>query len=213
MGDSQLQLMLATILLTCAPADALELWRSIEEHLVDDYVCEFEDVVGGDISQVLIDRALHDVEQHMQAVEKSLSNYGFVLPTINMEYSPLFREETFLSETMERVEIDISHLNGDHRGIFDCVVYGHVERQQSGVFFVDDLGGIGKTFLYNVMLSYVRAKGWIVVAIASSGIATLLMKGGRTAHSRFKIPPNDMHETSTGNISKQSELGRLIMAC
>ena len=35
------------------------------------------------------------------------------------------------------------------------------------------------------------------------------MDGGRTAHSRFKIPLK-LNETSTLNISKQSELGQLI---
>jgi len=34
-------------------------------------------------------------------------------------------------------------------------------------FFVDGLGGTGKTFLYSYLLSTVRAQGWVVVAVAS----------------------------------------------
>ncbi len=44
------------------------------------------------------------------------------------------------------------------------------------------------TFLYKSLLATVRARGDIALAVASSGIAALLLQGGRTAHSRLKIP-------------------------
>ncbi|KAJ7540671.1 hypothetical protein O6H91_10G025800 [Diphasiastrum complanatum] len=97
--------------------------------------------------------------------------------------------------------------------IFDRVVREHVVRRVGGVFFVDGPVGTGKTFLYSVMLLYVHAQGWIAMAVASSGIAALLMKGGRTAHSRFRILPTELNKSSTWNISKQSPLGKLLMAC
>lgn len=59
---------------------------------------------------------------------------------------------------------------------------------QNNVFFVDGPGGTGKTFLYKALLAHVRALGHIALAVASSGIAALLLDGGVTAHSRFKIP-------------------------
>jgi hypothetical protein len=37
--------------------------------------------------------------------------------------------------------------------------------------------------------------------VASSGIASLLLLGGKTAHSRFKIPI-DLHDESTCNITQ-----------
>ena len=49
-------------------------------------------------------------------------------------------------------------------------------------------GGTGKTFLLNTILSYVRQSGEIALATASSGIAATLLKLGRTAHSRFRLP-------------------------
>jgi hypothetical protein len=42
-----------------------------------------------------------------------------------------------------------------------------------------------------------RVRGGIALAVASSGIAALLMEGGRTAHSRFKIPIQGLHDAST----------------
>jgi hypothetical protein len=50
------------------------------------------------------------------------------------------------------------------------------------------LGGTGKTFLLNTILAYVRKEKGIAVATASSGIAATLLRLGRTAHSRFRLP-------------------------
>nr|XP_043611614.1 ATP-dependent DNA helicase PIF1-like [Erigeron canadensis] len=54
-----------------------------------------------------------------------------------------------------------------------------------------------------------RSKGEIVLNVASSGIASLLLTGGRTAHSRFVIPIN-IFENSICSIEPNSELGALI---
>jgi hypothetical protein len=48
--------------------------------------------------------------------------------------------------------------------------------------------------------------------VASSGIVALLLDGGRTAHSRFKIPVQGFNNTSTCYISKDYELAALLQA-
>jgi hypothetical protein len=48
-----------------------------------------------------------------------------------------------------------------------------------------------------------------VLVVASSGIASLLLLGGRTAHSRFKIPI-DLHDESTCNITQQMKVAELV---
>jgi ATP-dependent DNA helicase PIF1 len=63
-----------------------------------------------------------------------------------------------------------------------------VNNQRGGVFFLHGYGGTGKTFMWNTLAAALRAKTQIVLAVASSGIASLLLPGGRTAHSKFKIP-------------------------
>src|SRR5580698_7347111 len=82
------------------------------------------------------------------------------------------------------------------------------------IYFVDAPGGTGKTFVFNTLLALVRKEGDIALAVATSGIAALLLEGGRTAHSRFKIPLK-IDETSTCNISSNSEsvLANLIRKC
>jgi hypothetical protein len=54
--------------------------------------------------------------------------------------------------------------------------------------FIDGKAGRGKTFLLNAMCSKLRSMGLIVIATAVSAFAAQLYKGGRTAHSIFKVP-------------------------
>ena len=55
-------------------------------------------------------------------------------------------------------------------------------------FFLEAPGGTGKTFTVNAIIDRMRSAGKIVIPVASSGLAALLLPDGRTAHSRFKIP-------------------------
>ena len=101
-------------------------------------------------------------------------------------------------------------LNADqlriYYAIMKCVDYHEVGPK---VFFIDGPGGTGKTFLYNTLLTKVRGRGEIVLAMASFGIAALLLNGGRTVHSRMKVPLS-INKHSVCNITKQSSLVQLI---
>ncbi|CAN6928190.1 unnamed protein product, partial [Brassica oleracea] len=56
------------------------------------------------------------------------------------------------------------------------------------LFFLHGAWGTGKTFLYQTIISRLHSRKQIVLPVASSGIAALLLPNGRTAHSRFNIP-------------------------
>jgi len=102
----------------------------------------------------------------------------------------------------------VLQLNPEQRAVYDNVM-AVVDRR---AFFVDGLSGTGKTFLYNCLLNIVRAQGRVAIVVASSGIAALLLDGGRTAHSRFKIPMQGLNSTSTCYISRDSELVAILQA-
>lgn len=70
-------------------------------------------------------------------------------------------------------------------------------------------GGTGKTFMWTTLAAALRSRSKIVLTVASSGIASLLLPGGRTAHSKFKIPVPTYHN-STCNIDGGSELSQLL---
>jgi ATP-dependent DNA helicase PIF1 len=89
-----------------------------------------------------------------------------------------------------------------------------VRKQKGGVFFLHGYGGTGKTFMWRTLASSLRSKGQIVLTVASSGIASLLLPGGRTAHSKFKIPVPTLdnatcgieHDDDRAGLLKQTKL-------
>ncbi|XP_049394612.1 uncharacterized protein LOC125858872 [Solanum stenotomum] len=89
------------------------------------------------------------------------------------------------------------------------VIKERIFSNKAGPFFIDGPRGTGKTFLYRALLATIRSMGYIALATATSGVAASILPGGRTTHSRFKIPI-DLDENSSCNISKESSLAGLI---
>ncbi|CAL1390629.1 unnamed protein product [Linum trigynum] len=100
-------------------------------------------------------------------------------------------------------------LNGEQQIAYDMVLHS-VYTNEGKCFFVDGFGGTGKTFLWRAICEQLRFEKRIVLCVASSGIAALLMVGGRTAHSRFHIPL-DCDTKSTCNIEQGSKVAELIL--
>ncbi|KAI3812851.1 hypothetical protein L1987_17564 [Smallanthus sonchifolius] len=102
----------------------------------------------------------------------------------------------------------IDSLTNEQRFAFDEIMRA-VEDNRGGVYFVYGYGGTGKSFLWKTLSSAIRCKGEIVLSVASSGIVSLLLSGGRTAHSRFHIPLN-LNEDSLCHIKPGSDVANLL---
>jgi len=96
-----------------------------------------------------------------------------------------------------------------YNNVIDAV---HDPRPLDKTFFVDGLGGAGKTFLYGCLLNRVHSTSDITLSMASSGIAALFLEGGCTAHSRFKIPVIGLCGSSTGYVPLNNPQAALIRA-
>jgi ATP-dependent DNA helicase PIF1 len=81
----------------------------------------------------------------------------------------------------------VSKLNSDQLVAFNEII-NVVDDGIGHMFFVDGYGGTGKTFLWKTISYKLRSEGKIVLNVASSGIASILLPGGRTAHSQFSLP-------------------------
>ncbi|XP_019150315.1 PREDICTED: uncharacterized protein LOC109147127 [Ipomoea nil] len=138
------------------------------------------------------------------------------MPTVNFEAfnvisNRLIQEELSydcVDQEKENQEL-VRQLTEEQNFIYNEVLTD-IDRKAGGLFFVYGYGGTGKTFLWRALSSALRSKREIVLNVASSGIASLLLPGGRTAHSRFVIPIS-VNEDSTCNISHGSPLAELIV--
>jgi hypothetical protein len=93
----------------------------------------------------------------------------------------------------------ISQLNDEQLHAFNCII-DVVLFGKPKFFFVSGYGGTGKMFLWNTIITYLRANKKIMLSIASSGVASVLLPGGCTTHSHFRIPCDDLDETPICNI-------------
>ncbi|KAG5117266.1 hypothetical protein JHK84_043379 [Glycine max] len=100
------------------------------------------------------------------------------------------------------------HTHNEQKTIVDTIMCV-VNTQSAVVYFLYGYGGTGKTFVWTTLSSSIRSNGGIVCTVASSGIASLLLPGGQTAHSKFSIPV-PATQNSTCNIHQGSELAELL---
>ena len=98
--------------------------------------------------------------------------------------------------------------NPEQLSVYNAVMES-VNNGTGGLFFVYDSGGCRKTYVWKTLIYKLRSEGKIVLPVASSSIAATLMPGGRTAHSRFKIPIV-LDEESSCSIAHNSDIAELI---
>lgn len=122
----------------------------------------------------------------------------------------IFDELNYDRDELERTHYSLlGSLTPEQRSVYDNIM-SVVMSNSGGFFFLYGFGGTGKTYVWNTLSTAVRSKGMIVLNVASSGIASLLLPGGKTAHSTFCIPLVT-NEDSTCNIKQGSVKARLIL--
>ncbi|CAA7029291.1 unnamed protein product [Microthlaspi erraticum] len=130
-----------------------------------------------------------------------------MLKDLNNTY--ITEENSYDEEEQQREhETLLASLNDEQRLVFGGVM-DSIECGKGQFFFLNGAGGTGKTYLYQTIITKIRSLQKIVLPVASSGIAALLLPGGRTAHSRFKIPLN-LQEHSMCDIKPGSMLAELL---
>jgi ATP-dependent DNA helicase PIF1 len=103
----------------------------------------------------------------------------------------------------------VNNLNSDQLSAYQ-VIYDAVDNGLGNMFFVNGYGGTGKTFLWKTLSYRLRSEGKIVLNVASSGIASILLPGGKTAHSQFGIPLVLTKEACC-KIDKKSKKAELLI--
>ena len=221
---SQLRGVFSNLLAYGHCANPEQVWLDFKTHLAEDFLRDARNALPThrrdqplsphDVQQAEY-KALRHLGLLLQQQGKSLAEYH--LPQPPREELP----DAVLAETnaydvpllQARVERDAALLNPEQRVVCDAIkaAISSPDLRHSNAFFIDSPGGCGKTFLLNHLLDSVRADRKVGVAVASSGIAALLLPEGTTAHSRFKIP-NETKDGLSCNIRIQGRTAALLRA-
>jgi hypothetical protein len=118
----------------------------------------------------------------------------------------LMNEEMNYDKENERDDHHRIYANwNDGQKIVFHAIMKSIDTNPGKLIFVDGHGCTGKTYLWKAVTIKIRSEGKIVLAVASCGITTLLLDGGRTTHSWFHIPLNTTDE-STCDIKLGTDL-------
>ncbi|KAM0826905.1 hypothetical protein ACQ4PT_068551 [Festuca glaucescens] len=213
----QLRHLFVTVLMFCGVSDGNKLLDKFWTYMTDDIAFRISSSLPNP-RQVIRPECLY--VQLLQDLAVLFGRNGYSLTSFNISTDSLRSGMLFGNRLLlEEMQYDKSslkveslslckQLNEDQRSIYDQIL--HTISQPVGkVFFVSGHGGTGKTFLWRAIITTLRANDHIVLAVASSGVASLLLPGGRTAHSRFRIPI-DIDEQSMCNVSRGTNLAELI---
>jgi len=139
------------------------------------------------------------------------------MPHVEHEDLLTFENQLIADElNYNRVELTLLHekligmLTAEQFNVYQQIMQS-VLSGDGRFYFVYGYGGTGKTFLWKTLSAALRSQGKIVLNVASSGIASLLLPNGKTAHSTFSIPL-DINEKSTCNITQQCPRAKLLRA-
>lgn len=214
-SGSQLRSLFATMLLFCHPSQPAQLWEQFREKICDDIRPKLiaRGVVEPSQEQIY-DYGLWLLEKNLQASGKSLAHFP-PMPMSNMNWEGQHENRLILEQLAYNKEEEkrlsdeqVPKLNLEQRAAYDEIMIS-VHQKLGKMFFLNGPGGTGKTFCYGVLCHTLRAEDIIVICVASSGIAALLLPGGRTAHSRCKIPIV-IHAQSFCNMKPGSDEAQLF---
>ena len=138
-----------------------------------------------------------------------------VCPQLDLSHSSLFQNRFIMDELnynndeMEKEDISLLKCLTEQLNVYEEII-SLVESEKNGFFFLYGYGGTGKTFMWRALSAVVRSTGKIVLNVASSGIASLLLPGGKTTHSRFCILIL-INKESTCNIPQESHRAKLLI--
>jgi hypothetical protein len=175
-------------------SDAGALWIRFRDNICDDVRHKLINKgIPNPSEHQIYDYGLYLLDSILHGSAKSLADFPPmpqpVEDWIQLEENRLIAEQLAYNREEQRnlAEPRIQGLNVEQRTAFDAIMHS-VQNNDPKLFFLNGPGGTGKTHVYNTLCYALRAEGIIVLCVASSGIAALLLLGGRTSHSTFKIP-------------------------
>ncbi|XP_071926211.1 uncharacterized protein [Coffea arabica] len=205
-----LRALFSMLLVFCTPSNPISLWEKYERDLSSDF--ERNGIANGHDPSYIRRCVLQDINRSLEQMGRRIGDYHLVPDDDLFTDHERFAKEIESERNIPFADNDlltVYQLNVGQQAAYNAIM-SDIYSPDSKSFFVDGPGGTGKTFLYRALLTTLRTQGHIALAVASSGVAASILPGGRTAHSRFKIPL-DASSTKTCQISKQNSTAKLIV--
>ena len=215
-SPKQLRELFAMMLMYCEVGDPVALF----ENYLSDFAEDFTHEQGiEEVTPAIRNSVLAHMEALLERNNFTLAQFpGMPVPEEEEVHLTPADQHDILHHIMNAERL-AGLLNEDQRAMYDAVVSALEAPSIADIpvnevvppkcFYVDGPAGTGKTFLYSAIIAYAKANAHSVLPTASTGIAALLLEGGRTAHSTFKIPI-PITRTSTCDIKVQSRLAERI---
>lgn len=211
----KLRMMFVMIVRECTPTQPMDLWHRYKSFICDDLRWQLQKRGFANASEhVVHDFGLHLIEQALQRLgSKTMKDVGLSRPLMDwcdiME-NTFFRQHLSYNpkEQLNLLLPTLASLNVEQRDAFNKILDAALACQNS-LFFLHGGAGSGKTFVYTALCRAMRSRGLIALCVASSGIASILLPGGSTAHSFFKIPI-DLDDRSMCAIGKTTALATFL---
>ncbi|KAG2868807.1 hypothetical protein PC113_g683 [Phytophthora cactorum] len=216
----QLRQLFATIIVYSQVVEIGALWERFYDDLSLDFGYKYRSLEGNAKEEMVKFHTLKNLNDllltngsavaHFEDLPQ-LSEYPHLVLDSLLQNNIIRREMEGHNHDILQETVDQEHLlNDEQRSVYSAIINA-VDNPTPGntLFFIDGPGGTGKSTLLKHILAKLRLSGKIALAVALSGIASLLFMGGRTAHSTFKISLK-LNDTSTCSIYKQSHLKGLI---
>ncbi|GJX19898.1 DNA helicase [Tanacetum coccineum] len=216
--SKELRILFSQILIYCDVVDPLKLWIRYWEAMGDDIPAKISKKTKIPNYHVDTDELqgyiLYELEKILNGFGKSVTEFGLQPPPQHLLrdlQNKLLMEEKNYKRDLLRKEIADStpKLNHGQRKIFDLIISASTTNRHE-LLFVYGHGGTGKTFLWRTVISSLQSCGKIVLVVASSGIASLLLPARRTSHSRFNLPL-ELTDESLCHTKRKSQLGNLLV--
>ena len=216
----QLRSMFAVILQYCRPTEPRKLFEEFLDCMSDDFI--YQMIKGLNCTRDAVDEkkilnlVLVSLDEELGQMGGSLMDFKELpqpVPLSEEEKEARVLQEVYeVSKQADIVEKWSPLLNTAQRTFYEEICTAvHASTNSTGqkIYILNAPGGYGKTLVLKVVTAKIRSEGGIVICVASTGLAAQNLEGGRTAHSRFKIPI-DILEDSTCSIKAQSTLAKLI---
>ena len=179
----QLRNLFIWLLLDGQVAAPLDLWSQFRESFARDHFYR-----SGNNYDVAFNKTLCDLNHLLDEHGKSLVDFGLPEPTEHGSevIHELEKWAPHLQVLAFRAQQKINQFNIEQHSFYHDLIQA-IDNNLPFTPFIAGGAGRGKSFAVEAALDFIRSRGQIAIATATSAFAAQIYPGGKTAHSVFKV--------------------------